>query len=754
MILRLTLLLASCALVASAAFAVQSAPTQSTTPFTVGFAEDLPKEIGAQATDPARALGATAFRLTTQWSPGQTQLAAAEVTRLDRALGAAAGLRVFLSVFGTAGTAAPQDPAARDTYCSFVRDVLLRYGAIRDVVVWNEPNKRLFWNPQVGADGSSVAPAEYEALLARCYDVLHGAVPAVRVLGLALSSTGNDDAGSSSPGAFIRKVGDAYVASGRTEPVLDGVVIHPYPLTPDERPWTKHIGAPTIGQGDWNKLMLNLSRAFAGTGQPVPGQCRGTVCPGIWYLESGFQTLVDPAKAAAYTGTETVARPLAADAGGEPDTPPPAAGSGAPDQRTQILDATKLAACQPYVSGILNFLLADEPRLEGWQSGALWADRTAKPSAAAFSAAFAAATSGSVDCETLKGGRPSGDYTPPPAPSALSTAPGEDPFRVDVRWSGVVDPSAPVAYRVYRNGALVTTTSEPAWTDTTIGRGATYLYVVRAIDAAANLGDASASAEAITPAAAPPPPTPTPPPASGGGSAAPPDLSVGVEAVTGMLVPGQDVEIRVRVINAAGTQTAFETRASISLPDGVTLLGAPLVERGSGCSGSPLVLCLLDFLPAGMETPIRFSVDVGGPGEKQIRVDVSAGSEGNTADNSAAVTLSVRVPPIPARTPAGAAATRGGVTRTGTAGADRLVGTGGADLLRGGAGDDRLLGRGGNDTLVGGSGHDTLEGNAGNDRILARDGERDTVRCGRGRDSVVADRADVVARDCETVKRA
>lgn len=753
MIQRITILFACCLVVGL--MAVQPAPTQSTSPFTVGFADDLPKEIGMQATDPARSLGATAIRLTTQWSLGQTQLDAAEVTRLDRAVVAAAGLRVFLSVYGTAGTAAPRDPASRDAYCGFVRDALLRYGAIRDVVIWNEPNKRLFWNPQVAADGSSLAPADYEALLARCYDVLHGAVPVVQVLGLALSSTGNDDAGSHSPGGFIRKVGDAYRASGRTAPVLDAVVFHPYPLTPDERPWATHIGSTTIGQGDWNKLMANLSLAFTGTGQPLPGQCSGSVCPVIWYLESGFQTLVDPAKAAAYTGTETVARVLPADAGGEPGAPPPAAGSPAPDQRTQILDATTLAACQPYVAGVLNFLLADEPRLAGWQSGALWADRTAKPSAAAFSAAFAAASSGSVDCDALKGGPPSSDYTPPPAPSAPSGSPAEEPFRVVVQWNAASDPSAPVAYRVYRDGSLVATTSALNWTDTAIARSTTYRYVVRAIDAAGNLGDASAATEATTPAAAPPPPPPPPSAGGGGGggSAAPADLSVSLESQTGDLVQGQDVEIRVRVLNALGTQTADDARATISLPDGVTLLGAPLVERGAGCSGSPVVACLLDFLPSGMETSIRFSVDVGDPGEKQIRVDVSARNEGNLTDNAAATTLSIRAPLPPVRTNAQGGVVRKGVTRTGTARADRLVGTDRADLLRGGAGDDHLLGRGGNDILVGGAGHDTIEGNAGNDRILARDGARDAVRCGPGRDTVVADRHDAVARDCETVKR-
>ena len=37
--------------------------------------------------------------------------------------------------------------------------------------------------------------------------------------------------------------------------------------------------------------------------------------------------------------------------------------------------------------------------------------------------------------------------------------------------------------------------------------------------------------------------------------------------------------------------------------------------------------------------------------------------------------------------------------------------------------------------------------------IAAADGTRDTVRCGKGRDRVVADRVDRVSRDCERVKR-
>jgi hypothetical protein len=46
-----------------------------------------------------------------------------------------------------------------------------------------------------------------------------------------------------------------------------------------------------------------------------------------------------------------------------------------------------------------------------------------------------------------------------------------------------------------------------------------------------------------------------------------------------------------------------------------------------------------------------------------------------------------------------------------------------------------------------------LDAGTGNDRIAARDGTRDTIRCGPGRDTVVADRKDVVAWNCERVRR-
>ncbi|MFL5954129.1 MAG: fibronectin type III domain-containing protein [Gaiellaceae bacterium] len=461
--------------------------------FFIGFADDLPKQVGADAVTPATELGASAFRFTLQWTPGQTQLSAADTAGLDRAVGAATGSRIVLAVYGTTADAAPTDATRRDQYCTYVKSAVARYSQVRDVVIWNEPNKSLFWKPQLNADGSTASPAAYEAVIAQCYDVLHAAFPNVNVIGLALSSTGNDDAGSQSPGNFIRKVGEAYRTSGRSAPILDTVALHPYPSKPSERPWAQHIASKVIGQGDWNKLMYNLWLAFSGTGQPIPG-----AGVSIWYLEDGFQSQIPAEKASLYTGTENVAA-LPEWTGGEPDAPTPAATSPAPDAGTQVLDAVRLAACQPNVAAYFNFLLADEPVLTGWQSGPLYADRTRKASYPAFQQAFAAAAGGTVDCAALKGGLPSPDFMPPTIPANLAGAAATGPLRVDLTWEASADDASAITYRIYRNGTWVGTTSTTAWSNVAVSDATRYTYTVRALDAAGNLGDASNAVVVTTP---------------------------------------------------------------------------------------------------------------------------------------------------------------------------------------------------------------------------------------------------------------
>ena len=102
-----------------------------------------------------------------------------------------------------------------------------------------------------------------------------------------------------------------------------------------------------------------------------------------------------------------------------------------------------------------------------------------------------------------------------------------------------------------------------------------------------------------------------------------------------------------------------------------------------------------------------------------------------------------------------------GTRQRGGPGNDKLLGAERRDVLRGGRGNDSaqgFLGRDkvnggpGDDTLDGGGGRDRVNGFGGNDQIEARDGKRDRIRCGKGRDSAMVDSKDRV-RGCEQVVR-
>ena len=105
------------------------------------------------------------------------------------------------------------------------------------------------------------------------------------------------------------------------------------------------------------------------------------------------------------------------------------------------------------------------------------------------------------------------------------------------------------------------------------------------------------------------------------------------------------------------------------------------------------------------------------------------------------------------------------VDYTSSGGEKKLVGGSGNEVLYGGRGSDLILGNEGNDLLIGNdflSGKvgeyshpvkDTLAGGEGNDVFLVDNDPagKDIVTCGSGFDRVLADRADVVAPDCEKV---
>jgi uncharacterized repeat protein (TIGR01451 family) len=346
-------------------------------------------------------LGVGAIRFTQQWRPGETRISPADGRGLAHAIAGARGLRIVLSVYGVKADDAPHDDRTRAQYCTYVRSIVVRFAQVRDVVVWNEANNRAFWQPQSGA------PADYEALLATCYGMLHTAAPGVNVI-TSLAPRGTPVA------AFVGAMGDAYRVSGRGVKLFDTFGQNVYPRTSGEAPSIWHQDAPDVSEGDYPRLIAALGVAFGGTPQPLPGVAGVTV----WYLEDGFQTVVPHDKARAYSGHENDAHALA----------PVGADPGAPDQATQLADAVRLAYCQPGVGAFLNFELADETRLRGWQSGVLWADWTRKPSFAAFASVVAEASDGTLTCDE-----------PLPAPSAPAA---------DTLVAPVAHPVAPVSVSV------------------------------------------------------------------------------------------------------------------------------------------------------------------------------------------------------------------------------------------------------------------------------------------------------------------
>lgn len=88
----------------------------------------------------------------------------------------------------------------------------------------------------------------------------------------------------------------------------------------------------------------------------------------------------------------------------------------------------------------------------------------------------------------------------------------------------------------------------------------------------------------------------------------------------------------------------------------------------------------------------------------------------------------------------------------GGAGNDLLDGGVGNDSLSGGTGKDLLIGGQGNDRITGGPGADRISGGIGNDTLNARDGVRENVSCGPGRDTAIVDRRDRTV-GCERVLR-
>ncbi len=271
----------------------------------------------------------------------------------------AAGIHIVLALYaGVNGTSQPDpndhDPTAFCRWAELVAQTVKQWG-IRDFIIWNEPSSTKYWAPQKDGSGADVAAPAYEALLAQCYDALHsldGGGWTADVIGMGLSAKAATTS-SNQPLAFLRDVGAAYKASGRTRPIMDQLALHPYPLpSGNPSPDKGYTNTPdAYGPPDLDRVKQAVYDAFDGTGQP-------TTLNGLTFRldEFGWQT---QESGSPYTGTENAGPPGSAPAVSEAT------------QAQYLAQAAQMFACDATVSDVELFLLVDEPDLGGWQSGLL-----------------------------------------------------------------------------------------------------------------------------------------------------------------------------------------------------------------------------------------------------------------------------------------------------------------------------------------------------------------------------------------------
>ena len=371
---------------ASAAKGIANGPLQ------YGISDDWPKYhvCGDVWWTSAQDIGYDDLRVTVQWD-GTNTIDAGLLNAVSCA--STEGVRLVVSVYPAKPNLIGSSDAAQTAFANFVALVATTAGpTVTNFIVGNEPNVNRFWQPQY-VNGKDAAGADYEHTLAKAYDALKAVRPDALVWGPAISSRGNDHTAatsnpSHSPVWFIKDMGDAYRASGRTRPIFDVFDIHPYPPIQDTDPFSKPFEWPQAGAANLDRIKQALWDAFHGTGQPTPAE------------QSGGRT-TQAVNAARFSQPQAL--PISLDEVGEQTvtTGHEAAYTDGPDSITPISEQQQaanhaalmeIAACDPDVQSLFFFPLIDEADVHnGFQSGNLFADLQPKQSYAAVKAKIASA---------------------------------------------------------------------------------------------------------------------------------------------------------------------------------------------------------------------------------------------------------------------------------------------------------------------------------------------------------------------------
>ncbi len=350
-----------------------------------GVADDTGKyadDGGARFFSGLNDVGMTENRIAVFWDPAHPTTITDQAF-LDRSIPEAIshGIEIVFAIYPLRARALVDTPNGIQLFAQFAAKVAQRYPRVTKIVCLNEGNQPRFHQPQFDASGRPVAGAVQEAAMAACYDALKAVNPNIDVLAFGISPRGNDDFDatsnvSRSPVLFIKDIGDAYRASGRTRPIADDVAFHCHP--------NLNTDAPSVGFAWPNAGCANLDRikqawwdAFHGTAQPLFEETGGRPAPGtkayvrLFVDEAGYQTRVAPEKTQLYAGTENV-KPL-----------------DSVVQGNYYAQLIAMMACDRNVKLLNLFHLVDETLLPGWQSGLEYADGTPKASYAAVKSALA-----------------------------------------------------------------------------------------------------------------------------------------------------------------------------------------------------------------------------------------------------------------------------------------------------------------------------------------------------------------------------
>jgi hypothetical protein len=354
-----------------------------------GVADDWPKfhPCGDVWWTSAADIGYQDVRMTIQWDAGTPTVIPFQA-ELQLAIDCAKlnNVRPILALYPAKPNAIGSNAVAQSQFAEFAGLVGQAFPDVQDFIVGNEPNVNRFWQPQY-VNGKDAAATDYEHTLARSYDALKTVRPDSIVWGPSISSRGNDQAGaasnpSHSPVWFIKYLGDAYRASGRTKPIFDEFNFHPYPPVQDTEPFSKQFPWPQAGAADLDRIKQALWDAFNGTNQPtVTEQSEGVTASrdapqslSIDLDEAGEQTVVTGHEPG-YDGTAENVVPISE-----------------AEQSVNHVELAEIGACDPAVKTVLWFPLIDDPGIStGFQSGNLFADFTPKRSYAGMKAKIASA---------------------------------------------------------------------------------------------------------------------------------------------------------------------------------------------------------------------------------------------------------------------------------------------------------------------------------------------------------------------------